>query len=326
MMLHNDKETFIDLVKSTADNSGIAPAMIEKDYYVTLILNTLNQQVPGLLFKGGTSLAKCYDVIERFSEDVDLTLDKEHYTQGQKRDANKAVIEVCDKLGLNIANREEVEMHSHGNFNQYSIEYPIAFPSNDITPYVKVEMVFLQRAYPDEKQKANSYIGSYLESTGNQAVAKQYDLTQFDISTQTLERTFVDKVFAVCDYYCHDMTHRNSRHIYDLSCLLTRVDLNSDKMVSLIDDVREDRKHNKLCISAQDGVDVPSLLKEIIDTDFYKKDYEESTSKLLMKPVPYEESIKSLQTIIDSRLFEREYYNKLDSSNDRSYGDDGYER
>ena len=326
MMLHNDKEKFTEAVVSTGLQEGIPNALVEKDYYVTTILKSLNDEIPGLLFKGGTSLAKCYDVIDRFSEDVDLTLDKEHFTQGQKRDANKAVIKVCDKLGFKITNREEVEKHSHGNYNQYNIEYPIAFPSDMVTPYVKVEMVFLQKAYPDERQKADSYIGSWLMNTGRQDDAKQFDLMPFNICTQTLERTFVDKVFAVCDYYCHDMTHRNSRHIYDLSCLLTRVDLNSDKMVSLINEVREDRKHNKLCISAQDGVDVPSLLKEIIDTDFYKKDYEESTSKLLMKPVPYEESIKSLQTIIDSRLFEREYYNEQDPSNNRSYGYDEYER
>ncbi len=54
---------------------NVAPALIEKDYYVTLILKCLNQEIPGLLFKGGTSLSKCYKLIDRFSEDIDLTLD-----------------------------------------------------------------------------------------------------------------------------------------------------------------------------------------------------------------------------------------------------------
>ena len=89
MMLHNDKERFTEAVVSTGLQEGIPNALVEKDYYVTTILKSLNDEIPGLLFKGGTSLAKCYDVIDRFSEDVDLTLDKEHFTQGQKRDANK---------------------------------------------------------------------------------------------------------------------------------------------------------------------------------------------------------------------------------------------
>ena len=53
----------------------MSQAIIEKDYYVTLVLRELAKQVPNLLFKGGTSLSKCYKIIDRFSEDIDITLD-----------------------------------------------------------------------------------------------------------------------------------------------------------------------------------------------------------------------------------------------------------
>ena len=49
----------------------MSPAIIEKDYYVTLVLCELAKQVPDLLFKGGTSLSKCHKIIDRFSEDID---------------------------------------------------------------------------------------------------------------------------------------------------------------------------------------------------------------------------------------------------------------
>lgn len=66
---------FSDAILAASEYWNIAPALIEKDYYVTLILKRLNEEIPGLLFKGGTSLSKCYKLIDRFSEDIDLTLD-----------------------------------------------------------------------------------------------------------------------------------------------------------------------------------------------------------------------------------------------------------
>lgn len=84
MKLYNDKETFSELVEIASDYYKIDPAFVEKDYFVTLLLKELAARVPNLLFKGGTSLSKCYRVIDRFSEDIDLTLDENYQTQGQK--------------------------------------------------------------------------------------------------------------------------------------------------------------------------------------------------------------------------------------------------
>ena len=117
-----------------------------------------------------------------------------------------------------------------------------------------------------------------------------------------MDRTLVDKVFAVCDYYLRNETERNSRHIYDISRILTKVEL-KERLRPLIDSVREDRKPNKTCVSAQDGANVPALLQEIIDKEFFKKDYNDSTEKLLIKPVHYNEAINALDEIIGSGLF-----------------------
>ena len=68
--------------------------------------------------------------------------------------------------------------------------------------------------------------------------------------------------------------------------------------------MREERKPGTKCYSAQEGVSVPKLLRQMVDTDFFKKDYEDSTEKLLSKPVPYEEAIKAVKAIIESGVFE----------------------
>ena len=57
--------------------------MIEKDYYVTMLLKNMARRLPFLVFKGGTSLSKCYQIIHRFSEDIDLTVDRV-LTQGMR--------------------------------------------------------------------------------------------------------------------------------------------------------------------------------------------------------------------------------------------------
>ena len=85
MKLYNDKETFSELVEIASDYYKIDPAFVEKDYFVTLLLKELAARVPNLLFKGGTSLSKCYKIIDRFSEDIDITLDSEHQSQGNRK-------------------------------------------------------------------------------------------------------------------------------------------------------------------------------------------------------------------------------------------------
>lgn len=67
MFLHNDKELFEEVVSATANDIGLPIAIIEKDYYVTMILKELSKRAPECVFKGGTSLSKCHYVIDRFT-------------------------------------------------------------------------------------------------------------------------------------------------------------------------------------------------------------------------------------------------------------------
>ena len=70
-MLHNDRELFEQLILRTSESLGIKAEIIEKYYYVTLFLKELVSVSPEIIFKGGTSLSKCYHLIDRFSEDID---------------------------------------------------------------------------------------------------------------------------------------------------------------------------------------------------------------------------------------------------------------
>lgn len=303
MVLHKDKENFDIAIRAASRHFNVSPAIIEKDYYVTLVLRELAKQVPDLLFKGGTSLSKCYKIIDRFSEDIDITLDSEHQSQGKRKNLKYTIVEICSNLGLNLLN--ENETRSRRDYNCYKIDYCARHSLSGLNPQLLVETVFIVKAFPDEIKQASSMIYDYLKAVGNDEAIAQYELEPFDIRVQTLDRTLVDKVFAVCDYMLDNKAERQSRHIYDLSRLLTLVKLD-DNLKALIKEVREDRKLGTKCYSAQDGVSVPNLLRQMIDTEFFKKDYEDSTEKLLSKPVTYEEAIKAIEMIIASDVFDTE--------------------
>ena len=73
-----NKEDLKVLIVNTARKKNISEVIIEKDYWVTIILDYLfneNKWKEYFTFKGGTSLSKCFGLIERFSEDIDLILD-----------------------------------------------------------------------------------------------------------------------------------------------------------------------------------------------------------------------------------------------------------
>lgn len=303
MVLHKDKKSFDIAIRAASRHFNVSPAIIEKDYYVTLVLRELAKQVPDLLFKGGTSLSKCYKIIDRFSEDIDITLDSEHQSQGKRKNLKYTIVEICSNLGLNLLN--ENETRSRRDYNCYKIDYCARHSLSGLNPQLLVETVFIVKAFPDEIKQASSMIYDYLKAVGNDEAIAQYELEPFDIRVQTLDRTLVDKVFAVCDYMLDNKTERQSRHIYDLSRLLTLVKLD-DNLKALIKEVREDRKLGTKCYSAQDGVSVPNLLRQMIDTEFFKKDYEDSTEKLLSKHVTYEEAIKAIEMIIASNVFDTE--------------------
>ena len=66
MSLHTDKDAFMEIINATSEDLQIARDIIEKDYYVTMILREFFRKEEGLVFKGGTSLSKGYHLINRF--------------------------------------------------------------------------------------------------------------------------------------------------------------------------------------------------------------------------------------------------------------------
>ena len=128
-MLHHNRETFEQVILRVAEDKKIAPEIIEKDYYVTLFLKKIKELQPNLIFKGGTSLSKCYKLINRFSEDIDLNIETEAKpTEGQRKKLKANIVSVIDEFGFVLSNPDKV--HSRRDYNKYIIDYPTVFNSD----------------------------------------------------------------------------------------------------------------------------------------------------------------------------------------------------
>lgn len=302
-MLHNDKALFEQVILRVSEDTGVASSIVEKDYYVTLFLQRIVEQQPNIIFKGGTSLSKCYKLINRFSEDIDLNIDTEtHPTEGQRKKLKGSIVSIVEEFGFVLTNPDDVR--SRRDYNRYVVDYPTIFPTSYLKEHLTVETAVYIKAYPCKRMLASSLIYDYLDRNGYHEMIEQYSLQPFELNVQTAERTLVDKVFALGDYYLSDSIHEHSRHVYDIYKLLDVVALDTS-IKQLAQDVFEERKPHTNCHSAKDGVDMNALLQEIVDKAAYKQDYEDITSKILFEEVPYEAAVTALQKVIDSGIFIR---------------------
>ena len=300
-MLHNDRETFEQVILKVANETGIEPSIIEKDYYVTLFLKKIVELQPNIIFKGGTSLSKCYKVINRFSEDIDLNIDTQSKpTEGQRKKLKENIVSIIDEFGFTLDNADNVR--SRRNYNRYIIDYPTVFSSNFLKEHLIIETAVYIKAYPCERLQATSIIYDYLKQNGYEDLIQKYGLEPFELNVQTASRTLIDKLYALGDYYLSDAVQEHSRHIYDIFKLSDIVSLDAN-LKQLVSEVFDERKPHEQCRSAKDGIDMNVLLQEIIDKDIYKKDYENITEKMLFEDVPYSTAIKTLQKIVDYKLF-----------------------
>ena len=297
MFLHNDKDKFIRLIEDVAEALAIEEALVEKDYFISLFLRDLAIKEPLLIFKGGTCLSKCFKLIKRFSEDIDINLDGvNELTQSRKKKLKDNIVAVIDGLGLTLSNPEQIK--SGMDYNLYKVAYPAAFVNPSLKQHLEVESVFRIEVFPTVKMPTSSLVYDYLKERGLNGIISQFGLEPFEVRVQALERTFVDKVFAICDYYFSGRIEAQSRHIYDLYKILPHMKLDN-KLKAFVEEVRKVREGKHDCPSADNGVSLSQTIGKIIAEKTYKNDYNGITAVLLYETVTYDQVVAAIQTIAD---------------------------
>ncbi|WP_242249019.1 nucleotidyl transferase AbiEii/AbiGii toxin family protein [Bacillus cereus group sp. BfR-BA-01523] len=303
MNLHEDKEAFQELVEATASEFKLQPFQVEKDYYVSFFLKNLREVAPEIVFKGGTSLSKCYSIIDRFSEDIDITIyfEKARLTNGEITKSQKPLIEAITQTihRLSFSFLNEGTVYPRLKFNKYEVGYTRMYEGNtQMLDHILVETTLTYKPYPCDIKDVSNYITKFLEKEQPELI-KEYQLQPFPMKIQTIERTFIDKIFALCDYH-HDIDYKGkSRHIYDIHMIYRSGLLNEDILPELVMHIIETRRAGHKTYSCQTGYKPVEVLKGIIKGLVFFNDYETNTREFLSVYVEYGTAIASLEEILN---------------------------
>lgn len=224
MNLHQDKDAFEALLSDVSRRTGIRSDIVEKDYYLTLLLWELSEKQNSLpaYFKGGTALYKSIGRMKRFSEDIDLTVAVQDCSksQGKKRLETSA-------NGYHTLSRttdKARESNQRGSITSVYEYVPVtAVDSADSLQrfgYVKVEATSFTISEPVEALEVSPLL--YSEATGEQRqiLESAYSVKPFPVQTIKLERIFADKILAAEFYYQRRMLFDTAKHLYDLAIMM----------------------------------------------------------------------------------------------------------
>ena len=207
MKLHKDKQAMELLITNISGRTGVRRDVLEKDYYVTLLLKELTTKKDQNFsyFKGGTALYKALKSVRRFSEDIDLTVyvsDLDSQSQKQKRLKQSVLgyesLEFKEKI-KDIRNSLEVSYKYEPLFKVVQRDSLQRFGNVKIeaTSFTVSEPVMMLEIAPHLYELANDEEKNALE--------ENFDVEPFKIGTISLERIFIDKVFASEYYYEREM-------------------------------------------------------------------------------------------------------------------------
>jgi hypothetical protein len=241
--LNLDTERRIQVLNQAAARTGIRPHAIEKDWWVTLALKAVfdTQWAPHLVFKGGTSLTKSWNLIDRFSEDIDLAIDKEFLGFHGKPNMSKierlrrnlsAFISTEFREGLNECllsiglNADQFQLHAW--FADDSIRDPQVLELQyrsvlepDPNPYLRDQVLIEVGARSLREPSSPRLVTSIISNTFPDA---SFAAPSFEVQTVDPRRTFLEKAFLLHELFQRgdaEGTHdQMSRHLYDLERLM----------------------------------------------------------------------------------------------------------
>ena len=214
------------LLDDIHDKTGYRSDVLEKDYYVVLLLEELaKKQEEGLLayFKGGTALYKALHTTNRFSEDIDLSVDTRgcSRTQSDKRleNATKKYSYLFRDANQGKTNRSEIT-------SIYTYNPITNFDEDDALQRfgkVKIEATSFIISEPVTSMGIVPLLYELATSEQREILTNIYDVRPFDIKTITVERIFIDKIFAAEAYVrkaeIRAKAFEAAKHIYDLTIM-----------------------------------------------------------------------------------------------------------
>lgn len=310
------------VIEQTAAKLNLPVQAIEKDLWVTAILQVLFTLpcAHGLVFKGGTSISKVWNAINRFSEDIDLAIDRSLFdldgelTKKQVKKLRKVSSmfvreELCGQLCEAIASTPlyglcEIEAQPDGVGDS-------TYPEPRII-YVKYASQFSDKIdYILPVVKIEAGARSLLEPTLNVAIKSLVDvalpsittsLVDVEVRTAVAEKTFLEKCFLLHELFSKGVAvsaNRRSRHLYDLHMMMRK---GIDKRAVSDDELWNTIHHHRSTLTSISGVDyTPDIRSRIVLTppaecvEDWKIDYQAMQGSMIYNnPPSFEELLQSM--------------------------------
>jgi len=316
MKLHQNKKLFRQAIQFTSDQKQIPAIYIEKDYWVTYALYTIFNEKIGddTVFKGGTALSKCYNIIERFSEDIDLVVLR---NEGDSNNKLTNKIRTISQVVHNVLPEIEIAglTHKMGMNRKTAHSYTKEFKGNygQVRDVIVVEATWLGYFEPYTTKSICSFVGQMMIDTEQIEIARENNLLPFDVFVLEPTRTICEKIMSLVRFsYSNNPIgdlKKKIRHIYDLHQLLLKEEFliffNSNQFDDMLlkvaqDDIISFKNNNKWLkhhpassLIFDKPIKIWKELKSIYETDF---------KNLVYGDFPNEKELLNTLEIIKKRL------------------------
>lgn len=313
-----------DILRRVQSETGMDLHIIEKDWWVTAILRALFAlpYAQHMSFKGGTNLSKCWNLIRRMSEDVDIAIDREYLGFGGKLSKTQisdklrraACSFVREKLQFDLAAQLEKDGINRDAFRvsvnitpvtttdpeTIEVEYAPAFDDNSyIRSKVLIEVSGRSMSEPVEIVPLQSYIDKVYTNAPFREPA-------FEVRAVVPQRTFLEKLFLLHEEFSKPKedirVNRMSRHLYDV-CQMADTPIaeeaiaDKDLYLSVIE-------HRRTFIGLR-GFDYNTLLPQTLNIippegirENWKQDYRAMQESMIYESSPsFEQLIEKLAAL-----------------------------
>ena len=233
-----DRQRRINIIENISNRTTLSPASIEKDWWVTITLRALFscECAKHIVFKGGTSLSKAWNLIERFSEDIDIAIDRVFF--GFEGELKRKQINNLRRASCSyIKNKLKYEIDNklkEAGITEYSIFVEETQDSTKDPQIIEVhyQSLFASESYIADKVMVEIGARSLMEPSEDvrlrSLIAENYpdaDFADAEIAIPTVipQRTFLEKAFLLHEEFqkpeASIRIDRMSRHLYDLERL-----------------------------------------------------------------------------------------------------------
>ncbi len=321
-------EQQITVIRQAANRKGLPVQAVEKDLWVTTMLQIVFTLPVGshLVFKGGTSLSKVWNVIQRFSEDIDLALDPS--VLGFEGDLTKKQIKRLRKCSSLLVRNElcqslKSSIAKNGLDKWLSVDADPDGEGDDTYPeprviHIRYHSLFdTELPYLDSEVKLEIGARSLLEPTSKAEVKSiieqnlpiETSFFNVTIPTAVAEKTFLEKAFLLHELFSIESVkdaNRKSRHLYDLAMMMnTNIATNAVSNNKLWEAIH----HHREFFTHMNGVDyTPDIRKRICLVppsslmDVWKQDYNDMRLTMIYGDAPtFEYLIEQMQKL--ERMF-----------------------